>query len=83
MDKWIKNGCEYRYEFSRDSGEKFVIRMDHRDGRPGYALVWQYRDGSGYWHEQPLGEQFATLRHAKEYAAMIYPEMAEPIRTNS
>jgi len=71
MDKWIKNGFEYRYEFSCDSGEMLVIRIDHLWDRPRYELVWQYRDGRGYWREQSLGRRFATLRQAKDCAALL------------
>ena len=71
MDKWIKNGFEYRYEFSRDSGQMLVIRIDHLWDQPRYELAWQYRDGRGYWHEKRLGNRFATLRKAKDYAALL------------
>jgi hypothetical protein len=71
MDKWIKNGFEHRYEFSRDSGEKFVIRIEHGALLSAYVLIWQYRDGRGYWREQSLGRRFATLRQAKDHAALL------------
>jgi len=79
MDQWIKNGFEYRYEFSRDSGQMFVIRIDHLWDRPRYEVVWKYRDGSGYWQQQILGQQFLTLREAKEYVAMLYPATSKAV----
>jgi hypothetical protein len=79
MDKWVKNGFEYRYEFSRDSGEMLVIRIDHLWDRPRYALVSKYRDGRGYWREQSLGQPFSTLRAAKGYAALICPETNQAV----
>lgn len=79
MDKWIKNGYEYRYEFSRDSGQMFVIRINHLWARPRYELIWKYRNGDGYWAQQTLGLPFTTLRAAKEYAALICPETREAV----
>ena len=72
MDKWVKNGFEWRYEFSRDSGEKLVIRIEGGALLSAYVLIWQYRDGGGYWHEKSLGPRpFPTLRKAKDYAARL------------
>ena len=71
MDKWVKNGFEWRYEFSRDSGEKLVIRIENGALLNAYVLIWQYRDSRGYWSEKRLGDRFATLRKAKDYAALL------------
>ena len=79
MDKWVKNGYDYRYEFSRDSGEMFVIRSWNLWDRARYELVWLYRDGSGYWREQSLGFRYSTLSEAKEHASMICPETSEAV----
>ena len=79
MDKWVKNGYEYRYEFSRYSGEMFVIRIDHLWDNARYELVWLYRDGSGYWREQSLGFRYETLSQAKAHAAMICPETSKAV----
>ena len=71
MDKWVKNGFEHRYELSGDSGQRFVIRIEHTGALlSGYVLVWQYSIGR-YWSERQLGDRFATLRQAKDYAALL------------